>query len=272
MMFRSMLLLIAGLVLGIACTTAYFWWTGALDLNTVARGWNLASPPRTDLKPLPDTSAAAKYDANAPLPAPQPMTPPPINAERSDEADRLTPPLVELPVPPGKPPNSGQPAPLYEVPGELIERGLVLPVAGANPKEVLDTFNEMRVGHRHEAIDIVAPLGTPVLAVDEGNVVKLFHSNAGGITIYQFDDTQSWCYYYAHLDRYAKGLKEGMLVRKGEQIGYVGHTGDALAEAPHLHFTIFKLGPEKHWWQGEPINPFPILAAGAYRNLTSPPH
>ena len=134
-----------------------------------------------------------------------------------------------------------------------------LPVQGANPGQILDTFAEGRGNHRHEATDIMAPRGTPVLAVDDGKVAKLFLSRAGGITIYQFDPSETWCYYYAHLDRYAAGLVEDGPVHRGQVIGYVGSTGDASAEAPHLHFAIFRLGPEKHWWQGTPINPYPIL-------------
>jgi len=102
-----------------------------------------------------------------------------------------------------------------------------------------------------------------VRAAAEGNVVKLFQSKAGGLTVYQFDDTQNWCFYYAHLDHYAKGLKEGTLLRKGDVLGYVGTTGDAPPNAPHLHFTIFKLGPEKRWWQGTAIDPYPFLTGQA---------
>jgi murein DD-endopeptidase MepM/ murein hydrolase activator NlpD len=139
--------------------------------------------------------------------------------------------------------------------------GLLIPVSGISPSSLVDNFNETHDGHRHEALDIMAARGTPVVAVDEGNVVKLFHSKPGGLTVYQFDDTRTWCFYYAHLDRYAQGLKEGTLLRKGDILGYVGSTGDASPNAPHLHFTIFKLGPEKRWWQGTPINPYPLLTA-----------
>jgi murein DD-endopeptidase MepM/ murein hydrolase activator NlpD len=111
----------------------------------------------------------------------------------------------------------------------------------------------------HEAIDILAPRGTPVMAVDDGRIVKLFLSKPGGITVYQFDPTGQFAYYYAHLDRYADGLAEGQTVRRGSVIGYVGSTGNASPEAPHLHFAIFRLGPKKQWWKGEPINPFRYL-------------
>jgi murein DD-endopeptidase MepM/ murein hydrolase activator NlpD len=140
-----------------------------------------------------------------------------------------------------------------------MQRRLIIPVEGVQAKDLRDGFNEMRGGHRHEALDIMAPRGTPVLAADEGNVAKLFLSKPGGLTVYQFDGSQTYCYYYAHLDHYAPGLKEGTLLRKGEVLGYVGSSGDASAGAPHLHFTIFKLGPDRHWWQGTAIDPYEFL-------------
>ena len=66
-------------------------------------------------------------------------------------------------------------------------------------------------------------------------------------------------YYYAHLDGYASGVSEGKLVKRGEVIGYVGTTGNAPANSPHLHFAIAILPPTKEWWKGEAINPYPIL-------------
>ena len=142
----------------------------------------------------------------------------------------------------------------------LLARDLTMPVAGIKASAILDTFSQSRGrGKRHEATDIMAPRGTPVHAVEDGTIRKLFLSKAGGNTIYEFDPDGVYCYYYAHLDRYTDGLHEGMPVKKGAVIGYVGSTGDAAAEAPHLHFTIFKLGPEKNWWQGTAINPYPIL-------------
>ena len=136
---------------------------------------------------------------------------------------------------------------------------LMIPVEGITVKQLRDNFNEMRDGHSHAALDIMAARGTPVVAVDEGNIAKLFNSRQGGLTIYQFDNTQKYCYYYAHLDHYAPGLREGTLVRKGEVLGFVGTTGDAPANAPHLHFAVYLLGPEKHWWEGAAMDPFPLL-------------
>jgi murein DD-endopeptidase MepM/ murein hydrolase activator NlpD len=136
---------------------------------------------------------------------------------------------------------------------------LIIPVQGVRAKDLRDGFNEVRGGHRHEAIDIMAPRGTPVLAADEGTVVKLFLSKPGGMTVYQFDDSRTYCYYYAHLDRYAPNLTEGTVLRKGDVLGYVGSSGNASPAAPHLHFAIFKLGPERRWWEGDPIDPYGLL-------------
>ena len=114
-------------------------------------------------------------------------------------------------------------------------------------------------GRLHDAIDIMATRGTPVLAVADGRVAKLFDSKPGGLTVYQFDREEKLAYYYAHLDRYAAGLTEGRVLKRGEVLGYVGSTGNASPSAPHLHFAVFVLGPEKKWWQGTAVNPYPLL-------------
>jgi murein DD-endopeptidase MepM/ murein hydrolase activator NlpD len=137
---------------------------------------------------------------------------------------------------------------------------LQVPVAGVKSQELSDTFNQPRGDERrHEALDILAPRGTPVLAAADGTVVKLFNSKPGGLTVYAFDPSARYSYYYAHLDHYANALKEGQNVKKGELIGYVGTTGNADPSTPHLHFAVFELGPEKHWWQGTPVNPYPMF-------------
>jgi murein DD-endopeptidase MepM/ murein hydrolase activator NlpD len=137
---------------------------------------------------------------------------------------------------------------------------LLVPVFGVKAPQLSDTFNDRRGGLRkHEALDIPAPRGTRVLAVDDGKVVKLFRSVPGGLTIYQFDPGERLAYYYAHLDGYAAGMAEGKQLKRGEVIGYVGSTGNANPAAPHLHFAIFELGPEKRWWKGTAINPYPLL-------------
>ena len=133
-----------------------------------------------------------------------------------------------------------------------------MPLKGIDLSKIPDTYNDARGGRTHEAIDIMAPRGTPVMAVAEGNVARLFTSKQGGLTVYQFDNASEYCYYYAHLDHYAPGLKEGTLLRKGDVLGYVGSTGDAQPNAPHLHLAVFRLAPEE-WWEGTPINPLPLL-------------
>jgi len=146
--------------------------------------------------------------------------------------------------------------------GEIVAlraRDLKLPVEGVDRKDLRNTFADARGSRTHEALDILAPRGTKVRAVEEGRVQKLFTSKAGGLTIYEFDPTQTFAYYYAHLDRYEDGLREGQMVKRGDVIGYVGSTGNASPDAPHLHFAIVRLGPEKQWWKGEPINPFLVL-------------
>jgi murein DD-endopeptidase MepM/ murein hydrolase activator NlpD len=141
----------------------------------------------------------------------------------------------------------------------LRQRHLRVPVLETPPATFQDTFSEMRGPHHHEATDIMAPRGTPVVAVDNGTIRKLFNSKAGGLTVYQFDREEVFCYYYAHLDRYAEGIHEGQAVKRGELLGYVGTTGNAAPDAPHLHFAIFKLEPEKKWWTGTAVNPYPFL-------------
>ena len=142
---------------------------------------------------------------------------------------------------------------------QLAERRLLIPVVGVSQQQLRDTFNEKRGGVAHEALDIPAPRGTQVVATDDGRVVKLFHSVPGGLTIYQADTTNEVIYYYAHLDAYADGLREGNVLKRGDVIGYVGSTGNASANAPHLHFAIMRLPPGKEWWKGTAINPLPFF-------------
>ena len=144
----------------------------------------------------------------------------------------------------------------------LRDRHLLLPVQGYDVRQLRDNFAEKRGARVHEAIDMLAARGTPVLAVDDGVVKRLFTSAAGGLTVYEFDRDGSFSYYYAHLDRYAEGLREGQAVKKGDRLGYVGTSGNAPRDTPHLHFTIFKLAPTRRWWEGTPIDPYPLWALG----------
>ena len=145
----------------------------------------------------------------------------------------------------------------------LRMRELRIPVQGIETKVLRDTFIDDRRGQHHQAIDIMAARGTPVLAAGDGRVEKLFTSKPGGLTVYQFDPQGEYCYYYAHLDRYAPDLAAGRILKKGDVIGYVGSTGNASPTAPHLHFSIFRLGPEKRWWEGTAINAFLLWAPAA---------
>ena len=146
------------------------------------------------------------------------------------------------------------------IPEGAAPNKLIIPVAGVRPDQLHDTFSESRSeGRVHDAIDIAAPLGTPVLAAADGTIVKLFYSERGGITIYQLSADNKFVYYYAHLDRYAEGLTEGHFAKQGESIAYVGDTGDAGAGNYHLHFSIALISDPKHYWEGVNINPYPLL-------------
>jgi lipoprotein-anchoring transpeptidase ErfK/SrfK len=141
---------------------------------------------------------------------------------------------------------------------ELRRRSLLVPVRDVPRAQLIPSFTQTRDGHVHEALDIPAPRGTPVLAVEAGSIAKLFKSKPGGLTVYQFDPSRRYAYYYAHLDRYAPGLSEGKLVERGDLLGYVGSTGNASPTQPHLHFAIFRLGPEQRWWQGVALDPYAV--------------
>jgi len=142
----------------------------------------------------------------------------------------------------------------------LRDRRLDLPVQGAKREDLRESFDEQRgASQRHEAIDMLAPRHTPVVAVEDGTIARLFFSEAGGTTIYQFDPTSTYVYYYAHLERYADGLQEGSRVKRGDVLGYVGTSGNAPKDTPHLHFAIFRMTDKKQWWQGTPIDPYKVL-------------
>jgi murein DD-endopeptidase MepM/ murein hydrolase activator NlpD len=140
----------------------------------------------------------------------------------------------------------------------LRRRDLMIPVRGVAASALVSSFADARSGHTHEAIDILAPRGTEVVAVEDGKVAKFFTSAAGGLTIYQFDPEGKFVYYYAHLDSYAASVKEGDKVQRGQVIGYVGTTGNAPKNTPHLHFAISKLDPDRRWWGGTALDPFLI--------------
>lgn len=150
-------------------------------------------------------------------------------------------------------------------PARQSGQGLLVPVAGVTRAQLVDTFDQSRAngGRRHDAIDIMAPRGTLVIAAAPGRVEKLFLSKDGGNTIYVRSPDRRLTYYYAHLEAYAPGLAEGQEVTPGTPLGTVGSTGDASPDAPHLHFAIAEADPAGPWYQEAPaLNPYPWLVSG----------
>ncbi len=174
--------------------------------------------------------------------------------------------VLSTPTPPTSPaPDTSSASPVPASPSLPTLEGaapnnLIIPVAGVRPDQLHDTFSESRSeGRVHDAIDIAAPLGTPVLAAADGTIVKLFYSELGGITIYQLSTDNKFIYYYAHLSRYAEGLTEGHFAKQGETIAYVGDSGNAGTANYHLHFSIAIVSDPKRYWEGANINPYPLL-------------
>jgi murein DD-endopeptidase MepM/ murein hydrolase activator NlpD len=188
---------------------------------------------------------ARREDAATAAPAPEPAAPVPT-------APTIGP--VAAPVPGEAPPRAG--ATDLET---LRLKRLRIPIDGVTRAALQPSFTQERGSRLHEAIDILAPRGTPVRAVESGVVAKLFVSDRGGITVYQYDPSGDFCYYYAHLDRYADGLREGQRLREGEVVGYVGTTGNAPPDTPHLHFAIFRMQEAGRWWEGTAIDPYEVL-------------
>lgn len=154
-----------------------------------------------------------------------------------------------------------EPPPVQRLRHQPSPARLIIPVEGVQRRNLSDTWGDARLeGRHHEGIDIMAPQGTPVLAAADGRIVKFFDSVRGGTTIYQFDRSERFVYYYAHLSRRAATLHEGDEVRRGDVIAYVGMSGNA--PVPHLHFEIQRLTPARHWWQADSMNPYPNLISG----------
>jgi peptidoglycan LD-endopeptidase LytH len=207
-------------------------------------------------EPAAPTAPAVAVNTGA-LPAP----PPPGTTldGKLPPAPQVMPDLTELDLP-LRPAGTDTPATAPAAAPAVPPGKLLVPVDGIAPGKLTDTYDQPRGNERHhEALDIMAPKGTKVLAAADGKIVKLFTSKPGGLTIYEFDPTEKYAYYYAHLDRYADGVQEGAQVKRGDLIGYVGSTGNADPGAPHLHFAVFELTPEKQWWKGTPVDPYPLL-------------
>lgn len=146
----------------------------------------------------------------------------------------------------------------------LRSRELIVPVAGASAASLQDSFDAPRDGGRtHRAIDILAPRGTPVLSADDGRILRLSSNKLGGITVYAVDPAGRLVYYYAHLDHYHAGLSAGMTIARGDTLGYVGTTGNAPEDTPHLHFQVMRMPEDRKYWYGDPIDPYPMLLTAA---------
>jgi len=230
-----------GFLAGAFVVAVILWEFGALTGGRPA-----ANPDGTDsVIVAPHTPSAA--EANTPAAPPPPEERPAATLGR----ERPGAPIGESPAPT---------APASEDTTELNARRLEVPVEGIRRDQLTRQFTDRRGEEReHEALDIPAPRNTPVKAVEDGRVAKLFLSKAGGITVYQFDPSERYCYYYAHLERYADGLKEGDRVTRGQVLGYVGTSGNAPKDTPHLHFAVFRLDDQKHWWEGTALDPYDIL-------------
>lgn len=152
-------------------------------------------------------------------------------------------------------------APQQAVAASAASGPLLVPVAGVAASQLSDTFGDARGGERrHEALDIPAPAGTPVIAAAGGTIEKLFRSEEGGNTVYVRSPDRRILYYYAHLQAYAPGLEAGNAVARGQRLGMVGSSGNADPSAPHLHFAVMRTDPDAEWWKpATAINPYPLL-------------
>ena len=202
--------------------------------------------------------ASACSDHRTPAPPPgQPQATAPAVRAKAPAAPSSWPATAATPATPA----SG-PVDVAVTPADIADlqaRRLSIPLPGVWAATLTDTFGDGRRKGAHEALDIPAPLRTPVLAVEDGVVAKLFTSQRGGLTVYQFDPASRYAYYYAHLDGYAPGLVEGQSLRRCQLVGYVGLTGNSPAGAPHLHLAIFKLESQPQWWRGALVNPYNVL-------------
>lgn len=249
-------ILILGMVLGAAAVVlAFSIWLDPGTTQADSRLQATMSPEELAVAPMAPVAARPARPAGYP-PAQTPVSAPvamePVSGPAFEPIQNASPGAI-----PAAPPL---PLPETSLPQDS---GLLIPVLGILPRQLSDTFTHSRgAGRLHDAIDIMAPRGTPVVAVADGRIAKLFDSKPGGLTVYQFDVEEKLAYYYAHLDSYAPTLVEGQQVRRGDVIGYVGSTGNASPDGPHLHFAVFVLGPDKKWWQGTAINPYPLLGGG----------
>ncbi len=220
----------------------------------VAFVWALSR--RSQTEPVATVTLPSGASSTAPPPVIEPTlaVPSPQPTVESTIAPTQSPTMENTPPP--QPTQTPQTSPA----AQPNSSSLLIPVEGIRPEQLRDTFQASRSeGRVHDAIDIPAPRGTPVRAAADGRIIKLFQSVPGGITIYQLGTDNHTIYYYAHLDRYSEGLKEGHFARRGEVIAYVGDTGNAGAGNYHLHFSISVVSDPKRYWEGTNINPYPLL-------------
>ena len=190
------------------------------------------------------TSACSRHLYTAPAPV---ASPPPASAG--------APPVSARTLAPGATSVSSEEAVDY-----LFARGILIPVAGATVNQLHDTFDEGRDGGRvHRALDIMAPRGTPVISADGGRILRVSASTLGGNSIYATDPLGRVVYYYAHLDAYQPGLAQGAAIARGDTLGFVGTTGNAPKDTPHLHFQVMRMPADGRFWDGDPINPYPLI-------------
>ena len=234
---RTRVLLVAAALFGAVAALVWF-----LSYRFWSQPVTPLRPPAQDAERLPTPSPTA-----TPTPTPTPGAAPAPDATPTPAAA------------PGASPQAEGPAAGQEP--ALAAMRLLIPVEGIAPSQLQDTYKDSRSeGRVHDAIDIIAPRGTPVLAATDGRIVKLFNSVKGGITLYQLAAAdERYVLYYAHLERYADGLAEGHVARRGETVGYVGDTGNATPGNTHLHFQIYRVEDPKHFWAGENLSPYPLL-------------
>ena len=263
--------LVATLLVGITLTASCVEIEDASDKKAKATADSAAGAvgtPAAPPTPVPPSTAQFGPDSATRIRGGPLWTPEEAAALQSDSAHSITEIDTTLAASDGAPaspaapaaPSGGSASP--PMPTPLLAKGsLIVPVQGIEPSALRDTYDEQRGGgsRTHEALDIPAQRGTPVLSATGGRVLKLFDSKAGGKMVYAADSSERFILMYAHLDAYAPGLAEGQALRRGQVIGTVGTTGNAPPNVPHLHFAIARSNDVKVWWKGAPVNPYPLL-------------
>src|SRR5215218_233595 len=262
-------LLVATTLLGVALSLACVEIEDASDKKkaTADSAAGAVAAPPTPATPVPPSTARFGPDSATPIRG-GPWTPEQAAALQSDSAHSIT--EIDTSFATSDSAAAATPAPRASkvpaapaVPTPLLAKGaLIVPVQGIEPSALRNTYDEQRGGgsRAHEALDIPAQRGTPVLSATGGRVLKLFDSKAGGKMVYAADSSERFILMYAHLDSYANGLAEGQPLRRGQVIGAVGTSGNAPPTVPHLHFAIARSNDVKTWWKGAPVNPYPLLA------------